>query len=139
MMPFMKTALIGILCFLTCIAAAAAEEEGSGAWAAELDGGQLQITLFGGGRRGPTSRTFVFDEPLARVSGLSKLDLTTSGANVQFRLRRAAGTIVFEGRVAGGAGAGSYRFTSGEHRNVDPALFRDFDGALVTGVRVAHH
>ncbi len=49
--------------------------------------------------------------PLARLEGLTAAQLTGSGGPIQFRLRRDAGTFVFEGVVRNRVGAGTFSFT----------------------------
>lgn len=93
----------------------------NGVWAANLQDDKLEITLF----HGTEERRSIqgFDEPVASLAGLSMADLTGSGANVNFELRRPAGTIAFEGRVGSGTGAGHYRFTpSGDFNREMQAL-----------------
>jgi hypothetical protein len=68
------------------------------------------------------NNTMGFDDALSAYTGLTKADLLSSAANVQFELRRPAGVIAFEGRVANGTGAGHYRFTPSD------AFVRDMEG-----------
>jgi hypothetical protein len=113
----MKTLLLIILALAVCVSVYATTEPRSGVWTAELQDDRVQMTIFQGNRsdehRG-WNNIMGFDEPLAHFTGLTKNDLTSSAANVQFELRRAAGVIAFEGRVANGTGAGHFHFTPSE-------------------------
>jgi hypothetical protein len=105
----------------------AASDSRNGVWTAELMDDKVQMTLFGGhdssGHRGMGfNNTMGFDDALSAYTGLTKADLLSSAANVQFELRRPAGVIAFEGRVANGTGAGHYRFTPSD------AFVRDMEG-----------
>lgn len=109
----MKTLLI-LTAIIVCFSVYAASEPHTGAWTAELEGDVVQMTIF----RGNSSRegkrywnnTMGFSEPVATFAGLSLTDANSNAANVQFEMRRSAGTITFEGRFANGAGAGHFRF-----------------------------
>jgi len=103
----MKILLFITIAVAICFSAYAATDSRAGVWTADLVDDKLQMTLFSGERRGNMTG---FDEPLSAYTGLSKADLLSSAANVQFELRRPAGVIAFEGRVANGTGAGHYRF-----------------------------
>src|SRR6266852_2591465 len=98
----MKSLLFVIFAIAICFSVYAASDSRSGVWTAELQDDHLQMTLFRGKNtadRGFGVRNLMgFDEALGSFAGLSKSDLTSSAANVQFELRRAAGTIAFEGR-----------------------------------------
>jgi len=115
----MKSLLFIVLAIAVCFSAYAASEPRSGVWTAELQADRVQMTLFRGSQtsehRGMGWNNIMgFDEPLAHFAGLSKNDLQSSAANVQFELRRPAGVIAFEGRVANGTGAGHFHFTPSE-------------------------
>ncbi len=123
----MKCVLIIIVAVAVCFSSAYASSDArSGVWTAELLNDQLEMTIFHG-KHATADRNFGnqsimgFEEPLANFAGISKADLTSAGANVKFELRRAAGTIAFEGRVANGTGAGHYRFTPSD------AFFREME------------
>src|SRR6266542_596512 len=122
----MKSILIVIVAVAVCFSAYAASDVRNGVWTAELQGDKLDMTIFHG-KEGRKS-IMGFDEPLGTFTGLSKTDLTSSAANVQFELRRPAGTFAFEGRVANGTGVGHYRFTPSEAfiREMDSLRYRDF-------------
>ncbi|HEY8132885.1 MAG TPA: hypothetical protein VII12_13455 [Thermoanaerobaculia bacterium] len=128
----MKTLLFVILAVAICFSVYAASDSRSGVWTAELQDDHLQMTLFRGRTnidRGFGVRDLMgFDEALGSFAGLSKGDLSSSAANVQFELRRAAGTISFQGRVANGTGAGHYRFTPNDAfiRDMDTLGYRGF-------------
>ena len=114
----MKSLLFILLAVAVCFSAYATPDPRTGVWTAELqDDGTLQMTIFQGdnsdrARRGMGMNNLMgFDEPLASFAGLSRGDVTSAAANTQFELRRAAGTIAFDGRFANGTGAGHYRFT----------------------------
>ncbi|PYQ59625.1 MAG: hypothetical protein DMF58_10945, partial [Acidobacteria bacterium] len=128
----MKTLLFIILAIAVCFSAYANTEPRSGVWTAELQDDRVQMTLFRGSqtseRRGMGWNNIMgFDEPLAHFAGLSKNDLQSSAANVQFELRRPAGVIAFEGRVANGTGAGHFHFTPSE------SFVHDMDALGYTG------
>src|ERR1051325_6426419 len=103
------------VCLLFSLRAFASSEVRNGVWAANVDGDRVEMTLFHGKSNGRVGQgfnsTMGFDEAISGFSGLSKADLNGTGANVSFELRRAAGTIAFEGRVGSGNGAGHYQFT----------------------------
>lgn len=105
----MKTLLV-LVAVVTCFSAYATTEPRGGAWAADVDGESLQLTLFRRDRGGTTG----FREPLSAFTGLTKADATAGAANVTFELRRPAGTITFDGRFSEGEGAGHFRFTPSE-------------------------
>ena len=128
----MKTLLFMILAIAVCFSAYANTEPRSGVWTAELQDDRVQMTLFRGSQtsehRGMGWNNIMgFDEPLAHFAGLSKNDLQSSAANVQFELRRPAGVIAFEGRVANGTGAGHFHFTPSE------SFVHDMDALGYTG------
>ena len=105
------------VCLLFSLRAFASSDVRHGVWAANVEGDRLEMTLFHG--KDNLRSTMGFDDPIAVYSGLSKADLMSGGANVQFELRRAAGTIAFEGRVGSGTGAGHYQFTPDDAFNRD--------------------
>jgi beta-lactamase regulating signal transducer with metallopeptidase domain len=51
------------------------------------------------------------DIPVERLEGLTPAQLAGAGGQVQFRLRRDAGTFTFEGILRNGVGAGMFAFT----------------------------
>jgi hypothetical protein len=123
----MKSLLVLILAFAICFSAYASTDVRNGVWTAELQGDdRIDLTVFHGKEQHRSIMSF--DEPLSHFVGLSKADLTSSAANVQFELRRPAGTIAFEGRVANGTGAGHYHFTPSESflRAMDTFGYPDF-------------
>ena len=125
----MKSLLIIVIAVITCFAAYAGTDVRAGVWTAELQDDHLEMTVFHGQNvRGGMSSTIGFDEPLSSFAALSKSDLTSPAANVHFELRRPAGTIAFEGRVANGSGAGHYRFMPSESfvREMDELGYPDF-------------
>jgi len=125
----MKSLLMVLIAVITCFVAYATTDVRAGVWTAELQDDHLEMTVFHGQNvRGGMSSTMGLDEPLSSFAALSKSDLTSQAANVQFELRRPAGTILFEGRVANGTGAGHYRFMRSESfiREMDELGFADF-------------
>src|SRR5262249_13508407 len=103
----MKILLFVLIAIAVCFSVFAATESRSGVWTAELQDDTIQMTLSRGRelgeRRGMGFNNMTgFDEPLSSFGGLSRSDLMSSAANVQFELRRAAGAIAFEGRVSNG-------------------------------------
>src|SRR5437016_337963 len=127
----MKTFLFVLVAVLICFTVYAANDARSGVWAAEVEGETLQMTLFRGnttrdGYRGDGYRgmgnIMGFEEPLATFAGLSAGDAASSAANVEFELRRPAGTIAFTGRFSESTGAGHFRFTP------DEAFIKEMDG-----------
>jgi len=131
----MKTLLFVIIAVAICFSVYAASDARSGVWTADLRDDRLQMTLFrgkeGSERRGMGfgwNNIMGFDDALASYSGLSKADLLSPAANVQFELRRPAGVIAFEGRVANGTGAGHFKFTPSEAfvREMETLGYRDF-------------
>ncbi|HUJ16267.1 MAG TPA: hypothetical protein VL284_20930 [Thermoanaerobaculia bacterium] len=104
----MKTLVIAMAAVSMCFGAFASTDVRHGVWAANLENGRLEVTIFHGKEKRQSVSSF--DEPVSAFAGLSQADLTGTGSNVQFELRRAAGTIAFEGRVADSAGAGHYTF-----------------------------
>lgn len=129
----MRCALIIIAAIAVCFSAYASSDVRSGVWTAELQNDQLEMTIFHGkktvGDRNWGNQSIMgFEEPLASFTGLTKADMTSSGANVKFELPRAAGTIAFEGRVANGTGAGHYRFAPSEafSREMSSLGYSDF-------------
>ena len=106
----MKT-LIFVVALLSCFSAyAVGSEVRSGAWTAEVDGDELELTIFAPG----DGHVFDVRAPVTVLGGLSQADATASAAVVKFELRRAAGTLDFSGRFADGVGAGEFRFTASE-------------------------
>jgi hypothetical protein len=132
----MKTLLFVLLAIAICFTAYAASDLRNGVWTADLKDDRIQMTLFrskdlGGELRGMGfgyGNIMGFDELLASYNGLSKTDLLSAAANVQFELRRAAGVIAFEGRVANGTGAGHYRFTPSDAfiKEMETLGYKDF-------------
>ncbi|MDQ6800421.1 MAG: hypothetical protein M3041_06240 [Acidobacteriota bacterium] len=111
----MKILLFVAIAIAVCFSVYAASDSRAGVWTAELQDDKVQMTLFRGRdsaeRHGMGfNNTMGFDDALSAYTGLTKSDLLSSAANVQFELRRPAGVIAFEGRVANGTGAGHYRF-----------------------------
>lgn len=106
-----------------CFTAYAATDPRGGAWTAEVDGDNVQMTLF----RRDHGGTFGFQVPLAMLSGLARADATGTAANVQFEMRRSAGTIVFDGRFSDSEGAGHYHFTPSD------AFVREMDSLGYSG------
>ena len=132
----MKCLLIVIIAVAVCFSAYADSDVRNGVWTAELQNDQLDMTIFHGryGERSFRTQSISgFEEPLASFAGLSKPDLTGSGANVKFELQRPAGTISFEGRVANGTGAGHYHFTPSDSflREMETLGYRDFKDELL--------
>ncbi len=127
----MRSLLFVLIAVALCFSVYAASDLRSGVWTAELQNDHLQMALFRGKETGQRhiGNLMGFEEPLASFSGLSKVDLTSSAANVQFELRRAAGTVWFEGRVANGTGAGHYHFTPNDSfvRDMDSLGYRGFN------------
>lgn len=128
----MKTLLL-LAAVIACFSLYAAGEPNTGAWTAELDGGVLQMTIFQrnstrAGRR-YINNTMGFSEPVAEFTNLSSGDVNTNAANVQFELRRAAGTIAFDGRFSNGEGAGHFKFTPNAAfvREMETLGFSGFD------------
>jgi len=128
----MKCFLFVAIAVVVCFTAYGETDSRSGVWTAELQNDHLQMTLFRGKEMGvrQMGNLMGFDEPLGSFSGLSLADLNSSAANVQFELRRAAGTIAFEGRVANGTGAGHYRFSPSDAfiREMETLGYRGFSG-----------
>jgi hypothetical protein len=131
----MKTLLFVVIAIAVCFSVYAASDARTGVWTADLRDDRLQMTLFRGKEAGERrgigfgfNNIMGFDEPLGAYSGLSKSDLLSSAANVQFMLRRPAGQIAFEGRVANGTGAGHFHFTpnDGFVREMETLGYRDF-------------
>jgi len=121
----MKIVLFVTLAIAICFSVYAANDSRSGVWTADLVDDKIQMTLFHSER----NNLMGFDEPLSAYSGLTKADLLSTAANVQFELRRPAGVIAFEGRVANGTGAGHYRFTPSD------AFIREMDGLGYSGFK----
>lgn len=121
----MKTLLI-LTAVVVCFSAyAAIDSPHNGAWTAEIDGDSLQVTMFVG-HSGRDSHRYMnnimgFTEPLVTFAGLSSTEAKTNAANVNFEMRRPAGTIAFDGRFSDGTGAGHFRFTP------DPAFLREME------------
>lgn len=129
----MKTFLV-ILAIAICFSAYAAIDARSGAWTAEIiDGDTMQLSIFQGRSSerngyGWGGNVMGFNEPLASFSGLSKSDVESNAANVKFELRRAAGTLVFDGRFSESTGAGHFRFTPNDAfvKEMDSLGYSDF-------------
>lgn len=125
----MKT-LIVLAALVLCFSVYAATDSRSGAWTAEMDGDSLQMTMFHGNRgddRGRFGNVMGFTEPVGTFNGLSKTDVAASAANVEFELRRPAGTIAFSGRFSDGTGAGHFRFAASD------AFIREMETLGYTG------
>jgi len=122
----MKILLFITIAIAICFSVYATTDSRTGVWTAELYDDKVQMTLFRGERH--NHNLMGFDEPLSAYSGLTKADLLSAAANVQFELRRPAGVIAFEGRVANGTGAGHYRFTPNDSfvREMDDLGYRGF-------------
>src|SRR5438132_10740135 len=115
----MQILLLITLAIAVCVTVYAAGDSRNGVWTAELIDDKVQMTLFRGHESGDRhgmgfNNIMGFDDVLSAYTGLTKADLLSSAANVQFELRRAAGVIAFEGRVANGTGAGHFHFTPSE-------------------------
>lgn len=122
----MKILLFVTLAIAVCFTVYAATDSRAGVWTAELVDDKVQMTLFqqpgSSERRGMGwNNTMGFDDTLSAYSGITKADFASNAANVQFELRRAAGVIAFEGRVANGTGAGHFKFTPSD------AFIRDME------------
>jgi len=98
---------------MTCFSANATTDRG-GTWTAEVDGDSVQVTIFTCDGERVHGGITAFDAPMKAFTGLSLADASASASNVQFELRRAAGTIAFDGRFSEGTGAGQFRFTPSE-------------------------
>jgi hypothetical protein len=132
----MRCFLFAFAALALCFSAYAASDVRSGVWTAELQNDQLELTIFHGrsDRPGGGHQDIMgMDTPIATFAGLKKDDVTSSGANVQFELRRAAGTFAFEGRVANGTGAGHYRFTPSDAflRDMESLGYSDFKDEML--------
>src|SRR6266581_9308357 len=135
----MKILLFVAIAIAICFTVYAATDSRAGVWTAELYDDKVQMTLFrgresGGERHGMGfNNAMGFDDALSAYSGLSKADLLSSAANVQFELRRPAGVIAFEGRVANGTGAGHYRFTPSDAfvRDMENLGYRSFSNEML--------
>src|SRR5437762_2202577 len=134
----MKILLCVAIAIAICFSVYAATDSRAGVWTAELYDDKVQMTLFrghdSGERRGMGfNNTMGFDDALSAYSGLSKADLLSSAANVQFELRRPAGVIAFEGRVANGTGAGHYRFSPSDSfiRDMESLGYRGFSDDML--------
>lgn len=127
----MKTLFV-LVAVAICFSAYAATDPHAGAWTAELDGTTLQVTVFQNRetREGIrySGNVMSFDVPVESFAGLSKADVVAGAANVNFDLRRAAGTITFEGRFSEGAGAGHFRFAPNDQftRDMDSLGYSGF-------------
>ena len=118
----MKTALLILLAVAICFSVYAASDSRNGVWTAELNtgGSTLQMTLFRGNREANLgmgrgmNNVMGFELSLASLTGLTTADVKSSAANVQFTMARPAGAISFEGRFAGGNGAGNFKFAPSE-------------------------
>lgn len=131
----MKTLLFVMIAVAVCFSVYASEAR-TGVWTADLKDDRVQMTLFRGkdsenrpGMGFGFNNIMGFDEPLGVYFGLSKADLLSAAANVQFELRRPAGVIAFEGRVANGTGAGHYHFTASDSfvRDMESLGYKDFN------------
>jgi len=133
----MRTALFAFAALALCFSAYATSDIRSGVWTAELQNDQLEMTIFHGRNvgfhQGPGQSIMSMEDPVGSFTGLKKEDVTGSGANVQFELRRPAGTFAFEGRMANGTGAGHYRFTPSEAfvREMESLGYRDFKDEML--------
>jgi hypothetical protein len=134
----MKILVLALIAIAVCFTAYAATDSRNGVWTAELQDDKIQMTLFrgkqSGERRGIGFNNIMgFDDPLTAYTGLSKADLLSSAANVQFELRRPAGVIAFEGRVANGSGAGHYRFRPSDSfvRDMEGLGYRGFNDEML--------
>ena len=133
----MRCFLFAFAAFALCFSAYASSDVRSGVWTAEIEKDQLELTIFHGrdhlGLHGGGQSIMGMEEPFASFTGLKKEDVTSAGANVQFELRRAAGTFAFEGRMANGTGAGHYRFTPSEAfiRDMQSLGYTDFKDEML--------
>ena len=135
----MKILLFAVIAIAVCFAVyGAAGDSRGGVWTAELQDDKVQMTLFrarnSSERHGMgLNNTMGFDEGISAYTGLTKTDMLSPAANVQFELRRPAGVIAFEGRVANGTGAGHYRFTPGEAfvRDMESLGYRGFSDDML--------
>jgi hypothetical protein len=135
----MKILLFVAIAIAVCFTVYAASDSRAGVWTAELYDDKVQMTLFRGPRDSSEhhgmgfNNTMGFDDALSAYTGLTKADLLSSAANVQFELRRPAGVIAFEGRVANGTGAGHYRFTPSDAfvRDMESLGYRGFSEEML--------
>jgi hypothetical protein len=123
----MKSLLV-FVAVMMCFSAYAATERGGSVWTAEVDGDSLQVTIFTCDGERVHGGITALDAPVKAFSGLSPADVSASASNVRFELRRAAGTIAFDGRFSEGTGAGHFRFTPSEAflREMDALGYRGF-------------
>lgn len=101
--PFFLTVVAALLLAAPVFAA----PSHTGTWTASLKESQLQLSLH---LKGEPGSQFGFSEPLTAFQGLS----TADGSTASFQLTREAGTFRFEGRFAGGEGAGHFQFEPSE-------------------------
>ena len=128
----MRCFLFAFAALALCVSAYASSDVRSGVWAAEMQNDQLDITIFHGHNSRDHSIMGI-EEPLASFTGLRNDEVSSSGANVQFELRRPAGTFAFEGRMANGTGAGHYRFTPSDAflRDMESLGYSDFKDEML--------
>ena len=137
MIRCMRCFLFAFAALALCVSAYAASDVRNGVWTAELQNDQLEMTIFHGQQRagihGGMQSIMGLEEPLSSFTGLKKEDVSSSGANLQFELRRAAGTCAFEGRMASGTGAGHYRFTPSDTflRDMESLGYSDFKDEML--------
>ncbi|HVG29696.1 MAG TPA: hypothetical protein VM864_08365 [Pyrinomonadaceae bacterium] len=106
-----RAALAGLLLCAALSAAARAQAESlQGRWAMEVlrDGDAVSVMLER--RAGGVDKRFFQLKP-AELSGITREEITSGGAAVNFQLRRRVGTFNFSGTFAAGRGAGTFSFT----------------------------
>src|SRR5512144_2385972 len=123
----MRTLFLTAAIVVVAFAAFAANELRSGVWTAELGTDGLDITLFQGRNRNSSMMSLTIELP--KFHGLSLDAVRGSGAEVKFALVRAAGVFSFDGRFAGGKGAGHFDFTP------DGSFLRDMEQLGFDGFR----
>jgi hypothetical protein len=102
-----KPFLLPLVAALLVAAPVLAAPSHTGTWTASAKESQLQLSLH---LKGEPGSQFGFSEPLTAFQGLS----TADGSTAPFRMAREAGTFTFEGRFAGGEGAGHFQFEPSE-------------------------